>query len=378
MHPSTFFRSGALLIVGFAVGRFSISEAPAPQSSAPKTQLAQPAAKPETKASVATPAQLHGIIEQFNPTARQRSLAELGASLGLTNPKEGWALLPTIPGLADRQAFAEALIKVWAGRDLASALAACETLAAGELRTTTLAQATAVWAQRAPKEAALYSATQLIGSARRSAVASVVQEWSRQDAGAAAAWCLSQPEQVRTAALPEVMRHWANTDPKAATQWAQTLSPEVRPFALESVITEWADQYPAEAAAWITAHPESGELAEITAQTWASSDPTAAAEWALKGARTDALAPVLATWSAADPAAAHAWLVKAPPTDKHDELQQIILQTWALEDAPAALAKLPSLRDEKMQKDVRRSVLNDWRARAPAEAALWEQQHPQR
>lgn len=375
---TTLLFSGAALLAGFALGRISSPEPASVQQSQPQKQKVVSVAKPEVKTSASAPAQLRSITEQFDPTARQRSLAELGASLGATNPKEGWALLASIPGLADRQAFAEALIKAWARHDLAGAIASCETLAAGELRATTLAQATAIWAQQAPKDAAAYSATKLIGSARRSAVASVVQEWSRQDASAAAAWCLSQPEQVRTAALPEVMRYWANTDPKAATQWAETLAPEVRQSALESIVTEWADQYPAEAAAWLTAHPEASELAEITAQTWASSDPLAASNWALQANRTEALVPVLATWGAADPAAAHDWLAKSPPTPNHDELQQIILETWALEDAPAALAKLPSIADVERRKNVRRSLLNDWQTRAPAEAARWEQQHPQR
>lgn len=365
----------AALLAGFAAGRFSVPLKPAIPASALPPSAAPQKTAPTAQLAVAPQTQIRSIVEAVDPATRQHSLAELGASLGRTNPREGWALLASIPGLADRQSFAEALIKAWAAHDLPGALASCETLAAGELRATTLAIAAGVWAQHSPQEAASYSAAKLIGSARRSALVSVVQEWSRQNAQAAATWCLSQPEQIRGPALPEVMRYWANIDPKAAAQWAGMLAPEKRQPALEAIVTEWADQYPAEAAAWIAAQPGAGEFAEITAQSWAASDPNGAAQWALESRHTEALVPALATWAAADPVAASAWLGKNPTVPNHDELQQIILEAWSLEDPGSALSKLELIVDSKKRFDVRRSLLNDWQTRAPDEAAQWMKTH---
>jgi hypothetical protein len=367
------------LVLGFGLGRFTASS----QVVTAMSHEASPAraaatsfpevVRPSDITTRPIASDLDGVLQGFDATSRQGRLAALGERWGRLDPRGGWALLARIPGLADRQAFAEALIRAWALDDVSAALAACQTLPAGELRVTTTAQAAAVWAKREPRQAATHCAAQFTGSVRRAALAAVVQQWAQQSAADAATWCLTQNESLSSAALPEVMRHWANVDPQAAAQWAHALPNEsTRTTALESLVQEWADQYPAEAAAW--AGREAGAaptLAPFIAQSWAASDPAAAAQWAQSTHSGEAISTAVATWAAADAKAALQW-VAGHPAESRGELQQIVLGAWALEDPPAALAEASRLADPALRDQLTKTLLLDWQIRAPQEAAQWQ------
>lgn len=367
--------TGIALAAGFGLGRWTLPGPPPPVTADPSAHAASD--KPSSGLGKVAVSQLNlgtltTALQSMDVGQRQRSLAELGREWGERDPVQGWTMLRSIPGLADRQSFAETLIEAWARRDLHAALGACGGLPAGELRAVAFAKAASVWARQSPQQAADFAARDLSGSARSSALVAIVQEWAQQQPQSAAAWCLAQSENVQSHALPEVLRFWANTDPQNAVQWAGTL-PEGsrRTSAVEAVVSEWADQYPAEAAAWVQKMKSPSALAETVGQTWAASDPEAAARWAFEAGLSETLLPVLATWATADAKAAFDWMTNHAGTDNGDELRFVVLQAWGNDDPAAALAQAQRLTNPAAREKTVQALLADWQEREPEAAATW-------
>lgn len=318
------------------------------------------------------------ILGSFDADHRQQELKRLGDELGRSSPETGWRLLASIGGLADREAFGEALAARWAAVAPEKALAACVTLTAGELRTSTLAAALGSWAENSPAQAAEWSATQLTGSARQLAVSRVAETWARLDPSAAAEWAVRQSASpAGTAAIEPVMSYWASTDPAAAAQWASSLAPGgFRQSALDALLTQWSDQFPQEAAAWTAVQPEAAQLALVVAGSWAKSDPQAAAQWALTlgtpDARSDASSIIAASWAAADPSAALAWTKSVTARSLRASLQGAAVQTWAAEDPAAALAWVQTNRGTLADPaSAQEDILQTWATTAPERLAQW-------
>ncbi len=393
--------TGAMLLTavgGYLVGRSSsTTEAvsgglrarsqviKSPQSSASEAPLSVVSGKAPGNAALptGTPSeQLHEILESLDASSRRAGLERLGALLGATQPEMGWTLIAMIPGLADRQSFAESLIKEWAARDPGKALAACTTLPAGELRAGTTAVATGVWADTDPQSAIRYAAEQLTASARRTSIAAVMEHWARKNPLDAAAWCLqNSATNMSQVAVQELMKHWANTDPKAGADWGAALPPgDFRDSALRGVIIEWADQYPEEAASWLAVHPGSAELTQELAQQWAAADPQKAGEWALKNSgqtgMKGALDNVAATWAAADPQNAVRWIGQINDPVQKAALEKVVVYTWSADDPMAALKWAQSLRDTNDSLKQQDAVYQSWSETAPDGLAQRVEQLP--
>lgn len=317
---------------------------PSPKPSGFKTSLRQASPAPSVT-------KMADILGGLDAVLRHEELKTLADQLGRSDPQHGWALLKTIPGLADRETFASALLQAWAGHDLAGALSACKTLPSGELRATSHATVMAVWARHAPVVAADWARTQLAGSARQTALAAVARTWAQKDAGAAARWAQTYANtSTGQAVIAEVMTHWANTDPQSGTAWAASLpAGAFRDSALQAVVGEWADQYPAEAAAWVQSNPENGALGDQVAQTWASHDPAPASDWAL---------------SLKDP-------------EQRQSTALIAFSTWAAAAPQEALIKVQTIRDAPLRQEITAAVLDVWQTDDPAAAQAWQAAHPQ-
>jgi len=321
--------------------------------------------------------QLVALLADLHPTKRRAALKAFGESLGKSNPTDGWKLLSTIPGMADRQEFAEALLRAWALRAPQAAVAACRELAAGELRATSYAASLGTWAESAPREAATFAASQLEGSARSMAVTEIARTWAANDPAAAAQWAVGQSSTtVGQTAIAEVMAHWANTDPKAGATWATALpSGPFRESAVQALTREWADQYPSEAAAWAAVQPEANSLAPAVAQAWASSEPAQAAAWAAsltnEDARNSAASLVAGTWAAADPQASLAWATKQNDPTQRDAYLTAAIGTWAADNPQSAFAWTTALPPGTTREQSQDAVLQSWATTSPDTLNQW-------
>ena len=348
-------RSIGLVLVGVAVLVVGINHLPDWTQQAELTRPSpskSPAPTPSRQAHQAPPAaSFADVLGTLDAAQRHVNLKTLAEQLGASDPQRGWSLLKTIPGLADRETFASALLQAWAERDLAGALTACKSLPAGELRATSHAAVMAVWARSTPAVAADWARTQLTGSARQTALTAVARTWAQKDANAAARWAQTYANtSTGQAVIAEVMAHWANTDPQAGALWSASL-PEgpFRESALQSVIGEWADQYPAEAAAWVQATPSAATQSDQVAQVWASHDPAPASEWAL---------------ALNDPA-------------QRLSTALIAFTTWAAAAPEEALTRAQTIRDLSLRQEIMTSILEVWQSDDPTATEAWLAAQPQ-
>lgn len=329
--------------------------------------------------SLAPGTELVSILEVQDAGLRRRRLAEEGRRHGLASPVQGWAMLGRITGLADREAFATALLREWALKDPQAALRACGGLAAGELKTMGYAAALGGWACDSPAESAEWSVRHLVGSNRRSAIGEVARVWAQSAPEAAASWALSQQGSAagRTA-IQEVMRYWAGNDPEAGAEWA--VKQPAGPFqqaALEAVMTEWADQFPEKAAEWVMKTPGAAGFAPEVAGQWAKADPGAAAEWASgikdKSLRSELLPVITTTWAASDPQAAMAWVANVQDVAERLAGQEGIARAWADDDPSACLDWVQKLPSDEERLRLGDAALGAWAGASADTLARWLQ-----
>ena len=319
------------------------------------------------------------ILEVQDAELRRRRLEEAGRQYGRVSPAQGWAMLARIPGLADRECFASALLREWAIKDPRAALNACSGLAAGELKSMAYASALGSWAHAAPVEAAEWSVRQLAGSHRRSAIREVVRTWAESDPEAAAKWALSQSGSASgRVAIQEVMRYWAGNDPEAGAAWAAQQPPGAfQQAALEAVVSQWADLFPEQAARWIMEHPAASAFAPDVAAQWAKADPGAAAAWVREirdpALRAELLPVITTTWAASEPREALAWLAGVQDTGERLAGQESIAQTWAEDDPVACLDWVQKLPADEVQLSLGEAALGAWAVTSAETLSTWLQ-----
>ena len=286
---------------------------------------------------------LDQLLASLDTKKRWAALAAYGKKTASANPAKAWALLSQIGGLADRQVFAESVISEWAKTSPQAAIAAAQTLTAGELKASAMAAAVGQWAQSSPRDAMDFAAKNLTGSSRQMAVSAAAIEWARSDAQAAAEWALSNQQSTSgIQAIGEIMEFWGETNPQLGADWASKLPASVfQKQALQSILSKWTDQFPGESAEWLVKHPLLDDLKPLVAAQWAKSDPAAAAAWAFSlpdsQNREVAALEVTGAWAAADPQEALAWIDKNSGNQRNS-LQIQAVETWAADDPSAALA----------------------------------------
>ena len=305
---------------------------------------------------------LDQLLASLDTKKRWVALAAYGKKTASANPAKAWALLSQIGGLADRQVFAESVISEWAKTSPQAAIAAAQTLTAGELRSSAMAAAIGQWAQSSPMDAIDFAAKNLTGSSRQMAVSAAAIEWARSDARAAAEWALANQQSTSgVQAIGEIMEFWGETNPQLGADWASKLPASLfQKQALQSILSKWTDQFPRESAEWIAKHPLLGDLKPLVAAQWAKSDPAAAAAWAFSlpdsQNREIAALEVTGAWAAADPQEALAWIDKNSGS-KRNSLQIQAVETWAADDPAAALAWANSQPESSKLSE---AVMNRW------------------
>lgn len=376
-----------LVIVAFAAHRVyraaKVAETAVPQPqfvpAAPEvmtvTDKATPATSSPTVSAVrpSSPDLLRSVLEELDPAKRRAALAEFGARMAERDPEKAWSVLSSVRGLADRQAFASAVVQVWARSNPRQALQAATALPPGELQAQCAAVAAGEWATNSPAEAMQFAVSSLEGSARQMAVYRVASKWARRDPAAAANWASSNSQSASgLGAITEVMELWGDTDPETGVSWASSLPKG--PFktqAMQSVLSTWADQFPEEAAAWATRAGQLDGTAAVVAFAWAKSDPEAAMAWVSSlppgPAREDALPQVLASWSAAAPRRALEWVERQGGT-KRKELTVGVLTTWSTTD-PAAAYEWARTRPDAGA--LIEPILQSWSAQDPQAFLQW-------
>lgn len=344
-----------------------------------QTRAAAQGADASVDVSKAAAEDFVSILEGQGAELRRRSLEELGRRYGRLAPAEGWKLLARIPGLADRESFAVALLREWAVSDPRAALGACSGLASGELKTMAYAAALSGWAHQSPVEAAEWSVRHLAGSQRRSAIREVARAWAESDPEAAAKWALGQSTSASgRVAIEEVMRYWAGNDALAGAEWALQQPPgSFQQAALAAVVSEWADLFPEQAAAWVLQHPVASAFAPEVAAQWAKADPAAAADWVRKvpdpALRSELLPVITSTWAASEPREALAWLAGVEGSDERLAAQESLARTWAEDDPIACLDWVQNLPEDALQIRFGEAALATWAIHETDRLARWLQ-----
>lgn len=185
-------------------------------------------------------------------------------------------------------------------------------------------------------EKALTKVGEMKGTARGEAISAIASQWLNRDAGAALTWLSQQPAADRMDmtrgtsgshdSLIFVFSDLAIANPAAARTWADALpAGETRDrlqMELASTLARRGDiaqAVPVLAALGEAANPKTlGQLA----QSWAQSDPRAAADWAIAQpagpAQSRAIAGVVSAWANNDPQATQEWLTQFPPGEARD------------------------------------------------------------
>ncbi len=154
----------------------------------------------------------------------ESSLVAAAYELARNHPAEAARRLLTLQASAERDAALIHAVGQWATVDLREARKWAMALPSGELREEVCGSVAAAWADKEPRAAADWVATEMSeGFAQRNAAVAVAQRWVQVDPASAAAWALQFPAaDLRRDALDALLRIWLNTNPGAVEQWTNT------------------------------------------------------------------------------------------------------------------------------------------------------------
>jgi hypothetical protein len=100
------------------------------------------------------------------------------------------------------------------------------------------------------------------------------------DAATATAWVASVPEEYRLNASLEAASLLMKRSPREALQWAARISdPDIQHDARLAIVAQWGRQDAPAAAAWCLGETESAGLLPAVLQSWAAVDLMSASEW---------------------------------------------------------------------------------------------------
>jgi hypothetical protein len=201
-------------------------------------------------------------------------------------PAEAAQWLARLPDGAFSRVAHRRVAGVWAGADLAAAVAWAEKLPAN---TSQPAAKLAVAMQAADQKEAV-TAIKLIShlppDAERDGLLNYsARQWATAEREAAASWAAQLPDPaLREKILGEIAIDWAVTEPARGAAFAVASVPpgKNQELAVATSVRNWAVLAPAEAAAWVERFPEGAlrhAAIESVAEVWAKDDPARAADW---------------------------------------------------------------------------------------------------
>jgi len=260
----------------------------------------------------------------------QTAFEDLGRQLGAEDIGNALTLVQGVSDDRARNALYRGIFLAYAERDPRAAVEAMEALQpeSANLRSQ---QTAAAWRDY------------------RTALIAVLDQWSHQDPGAAAAYTGEIPSRYRNHALVTVYTSWAEDDPARALASAGERNEAEQQFLLPAVFQGWAMRDPAAAADYARQIDDEKLAARVFesiargfTEGWNKS-PGEAAAWAAQGLPPEvasrALPALYRRWAATDPsaAAAHALGLDAGRIDDRMSLIGSVLTQWAQSDPDAAI-----------------------------------------
>ncbi len=349
-------------------------------------------------------------------TDRQSNHAVEALTLwGKFDPAAALAAASKIGYYEVRDDAVEAVLRDWAKRDFAAALAHMKTQTGGPSASNGPRILSTLLAEAEPRHAM----ETLIAEGwvshfdnRRGPTFRVFQKWLGTDPEAAWEFVLARQAGERSNLLGLLAEAGASVDAQAT--WKRLLLPETKAsdLAIQGVISFWRNIDPVPAVKAITTLPaghlqqqmlmESGmalgtsHYVEQLLPTLPAGPPkeafltgsvqaaVASQDWA-KAAEistqishpelhTTALRALSEDWPAKDVVAAAEWVAKQPPSLGRDLMARSLARTLIKEDPEAALTWAASMRDETRRTNVVRELWPQWHKAAPESAEAWKAQ----
>ena len=176
--------------------------------------------------------------------------------------------------------------------------------------------------EKDPRAAAGLADSREAGPLREEMLRLVARHWTEQDPAGARQWAEQLPDPgERNAALTDICFQIAQTDPSQATQLADGYGlSEVPGVPLENLVQQWTAQDADAAAAWVEARPASEQKSRMfmrVAMIVAETSPAEAAQMVVDripegGIQTEAAVSVVYQWAKRDLQGARAWVELFP------------------------------------------------------------------
>lgn len=193
-------------------------------------------------------------------------------------------------------------------------------------------------------------------------------------------WAMSLPQgEARNASLANIMDAWAADDPAAAGNYAIQFKQNLTLNAIKSIAEQWSRSEPRQALAWVNRVPwqeqqnRTNTLAGIM-QTWAQSDPVAAANEALRlpvGDSQAAIGPVVGSWASADTDAAAAWVNQLSAGSAKDGALAAVALKIAQEDPATAMNWAAAIGEQGLRQKNIAILARDWLRQDKVAATAW-------
>ena len=294
------------------------------------------------------------------------------------DPKSALEFLQSMPGDKWSDWDKRGLFTTWAATDLESAFAACLTFKESSAQKSAISAALEGGFQFDPRQAlSLFFDTKPKLKKRMSSYStgswlfqhpeialpliqeiapddawalmirgSMLENWSKRDSAATAAWIQSHPEKLPTSIPSDLFEAFVRADVAAAASYAATLPPKERAEISGVLTAALAKENPASALTWInqnlTGLAQQDTLGDML-ERFAAHDPAAAAPYVedlgSEGRNSgNILIHMMDTWTRTDPSAAIEWAASLDSPALQDEAYSWLGERWANNDRSAAEA----------------------------------------
>jgi len=355
-----------------------------------------------------------------NPADRQNAVSNVIQHMSATDPSDAAAQLKDIPDVNQRNQAMSNVLSHWADSDPGAALQWAQQNTSGTAQSMAMSQivnnvastdpiaaigivqqmanapnynslvfqTVNSWAQSDPAAALAWAGNNLTGTDQSTATNLALRQLINVNPDAGASYVSTMPDGTsRNNLINQVVTSMARTDMDGALAWinsTQNIDPQTRDNAIEGVMSNLEQTDPASAAQKLgslsldTSTPAGqnalNNMAGQIASNWATSDPTAAMDWAasLSGpARQNALSSTLNTVANSDPAAAwNAVMSMSPDDPDQSALIGTVANDWARTDPASATDLLGYLNPAQLVNTVS-ALSNSWLREDPQVASEW-------
>ena len=292
-----------------------------PQRQQAYQQIAQAYGRKDADAALAWARSMRppqpGLLSMvFMGIAQQDPMRAFDLAITIESPAEQMQALQSVvrfPGMrgdADSRAIADRIM----------------TLADSSNRRSMLQMVASSWGTQNPKAATEWLLThgEQVGA---DAFRSIASRFGQQDPAGAAAYLDRVPAEARADWMTMVAIGYSQTDPEGGLNWIRQFRGQDVYDPAAAAIASNVVQYNPRAAAELlaTVDPSRADVTSAmvnVANQWATTDPYAAADWALEfddaASRANALTGIAQAWGSYDPRAARSWALSLPSGANRD------------------------------------------------------------